>query len=505
MKTFLTTGILLLVLTGLPSEVAAQKNALLDRNYWKTQPAIQDIRQKIAEGNSPTELNTHHFDATVYAILENNPLETIRFLIAQGNDLNKMTHDARTYLFWAAYTGNTQLMKYLVAEGARTDLTDQHGYTLLMFAAATGQENTEVYDYCIQLGADLATETDRSGRNALLACASAMKSFETLEYFLGKGLDIHSKDTDGNGVFHQAVKTGNEAFVKKLISEYGVDYRENKTTNENAILFASRRFSRSGEETPLSFYLYLESLGLDPAIVSVKGNTVLHNLALRSKNMELFQHFLQKGADPNAVDEEGNNPLILAAANNTQEVIGLLLKATKDVNHSNKEGYTALTQAIRQNSMEVAKFLYEQGSSITFRDGKGYDLGYHLVDAYRPGNLEEFRTKMAFLESHGYHPRDLQKDGSSLLHHAISKNDLDLVKELVTQGVPINQKDASGQTALHLAAMQSQDAAMLHYLVDAGADKSITTEFDESVYDLASQNEILSQNKVNLEFLKSGI
>jgi uncharacterized protein len=39
-------------------------------------------------------------------------------------------------------------------------------------------------------------------------------------------------------------------------------------------------------------------------------------------------------------------------------------------------------------------------------------------------------------------------------------------------------------------------------LISIGADKSITTDFEESVYDLASENELLTQRNIKIDFLK---
>ena len=51
-----------------------------------------------------------------------------------------------------------------------------------------------------------------------------------------------------------------------------------------------------------------------------------------------------------------------------------------------------------------------------------------------------------------------------------------------------------------MAAMQSESDVSLKYLVANGADKKIKTDFDESVFDLVNNNELLKS--INLDFLK---
>ncbi|MEM6734807.1 MAG: ankyrin repeat domain-containing protein [Bacteroidota bacterium] len=478
-------------------------NIFHDRKFWKAQPSLEEIKSKIAEGNSPIELTEHNFDAISYAILEKNPIETVKLLLDHdGNGVNKLTHDARTYIFWAAYKGDLDLMKFLVKKGANTNIVDQHGYSLFMFAAVTGQENQAIYDYIAELGADVISEKDRQGRNALLAYAGRTKTGKMVEYFLDKGLDIHSVDENGNGIFNHAAKTGNQAFMERLINEYGVDIRKNAETNENAILFASTRYGYSDEETGRTFYEYLEGLGLDPTIVSKEGKNALHNLAFRTDNKEVFEYFLSKEVDVNQIDEEGNNVLINASAKRNKEIISLIQKSTDDINLQNKDGISSFTRALKYNKLEVAKYLESKGADVKVIDKKGYDLGYHLVDAHQ--NMETFIDKMDYLVSLDYDPLSTQKDGSTLLHAAIDKQNVELLKYLVELGININVKDNNGQTVLHYAAMQVDDDELLKYLIEAGADKNMTTEFDESAYDLAKANELLSEKNTNIDFLRTG-
>ncbi|MEM6525581.1 MAG: ankyrin repeat domain-containing protein [Bacteroidota bacterium] len=481
---------------------AQEGNILLDRKFWRSSPSLEEVKSKVAEGHSPIAMTSANFDAIGYAILEKAPMETIKYLLKQGNDVNKLTHDARTYIFWAAYKDNIELMEYFVSIGAKTDLIDQHGYSLLTFAAVTGQENEKLYDYILELGGDISEEKDRSGRNSLLAYASSMKTGSMIDYFIDKGLDIHSVDKDGNGIFNQAARTGNMELMELLKNKYSVSTKKNEKTNENAILFASTRFSRSGDETGLAFYDYLEGLGLDPKIVSNEGNTVLQNLAYRSNNIEAFKYFLDKGVDPNQVNSEGNNALINASSRRGMDIISLLVDQTEDINHQNKEGYSAFTRALKYNKMEIAKFLESQGADTKVMDANGHNLVYHIVDAYR-GDLDNFKEKLEYLKSLGHDPMATQKDGSTLLHAAINKEDHSLLKFFVDMGIDVNAKDADGHTILHYAAMQSGDESTLKYLLSAGADKSITTEFDESVYDLAQANELLKENQTDIDFLRT--
>ena len=66
----------------------------------------------------------------------------------------------------------------------------------------------------------------------------------------------------------------------------------------------------------------------------------------------------------------------------------------------------------------------------------------------------------------------------------------------------LNQKNEEGLTPIHLAAMKATDTEILKFLMEKGADITIKTDYDESVFDLAYENELLQKQNKNLNFLK---
>jgi len=490
-------GIATLILSTASMAQGGRENPFMDRDYWAAHPSLADIDAKIAEGHSVTEANRSGYDPTTFAIFGGNPVATVNHLIEKGNDVNKRTHDSRTYIFWAASRGDLALMKYLVEIGARTDLKDSHGYSLAQFTAASGQSNPKVYDFLIENGADLKNEKDHDGRNVLLVAAPRVKNLDLIDYFIGKGLRLNTTDNHGNGLFNIAAQGGNIDVLKALVAR-GVSTEKNPRTNENAILFASR--GGRGSSNGLAVFQYLEGLGLEPNITSTDGVTPLHNLSRSADDLAIYQYFVDKGVNPNAVDKEGNTPLLNAASRNKQEVVSYLAEQTADINHTNNEGHAALTLAVQNNSASVVAYLIAKGAQTNILDKKGNNLAYYLFDTR--GNPRDFDEKVAALREAGFDFKKRQADNSTIWHLAIAKNNLDLLKKVQGFGADINAKDEQGNTVLHYAAMKSSDAETIKFLIANGADIKSTTEFGETAYDLAQENELLSQNNVSLEFLK---
>jgi uncharacterized protein len=472
----------------------SQENIFLKREFWDTKPSIETINLKIKEGNDIAEATSSNFDGVVYAILQEAPNTSIEYAISkEGNDVNKLTHDGRTYIFWAAYKGNVELMQHLISKGAKTNLTDDKGSTIMNFAALSGQKNTKVYYVCLANGADLKKDLTPYGANALLLAAPFDTDFSLINYFTSKGLDLNSVDANGNGIFNYVAKTGNVTLLNQLL-EKGVKF------DDNAMILASQG-TRSSTNT-LEFFQYLEGLGIQPNAISKDGTTALHALASRVKDQKLLGYFIEKGVDINQADNNGTTAFMNAVNRNKLEVITFLSYYLKDINAKNNKGETALSLAVANNMPEIVEFLIGKNADVNVLDANGNHLGYYLLQYYNSKNKDAFEAKLALLQSKGLDVALAQKNGNTLYHLALDKNDLELLKRVQQFDIDINAKNNEGLTALHKAAMKASDAEVLKYLISIGADKSITTDFEESVYDLASENELLTQRNIKIDFLK---
>ena len=500
MKSIKTSFLLIALILGSTTILAQKSNVFLDRSFWKKNPSIKTINTKINEVNDPSALNKYYFDAVTYAILEKVDNETIKYLINyKGNDVNKLTHDGRTYIFWAAYKNNLEMMEYLVSEGAKTDIIDSHGYSLLNFAAVTGNENTNIYDFCFENGADLKKEKNHDGATALLLVAPSSTNYKILEYFISKGASLDTKDNNGNGIFNYTAKGGNIALMKTLIKK-GVSY--NQLNNEDANAMISASIGTRSIKNKLETYTYLESLGIKPNITTKTGTTPLHSISKRVKDVKIYNYFLSKGVDVNQVDKNGNNAIMLASYRNDLEVIKLLKNETANINSKNKKGNSALTNAVQGNTSKIIDFLIKNNADINVLDKKGNNIGYYLVKSYNDKKTEEFKLKLNTLTKNGFNIKKNQQNGNTLFHLALEKKSINLLKEINDLGININAKNKDGLTVLHKAVMIAQNETIIKYLLSIKADKNIKTDFNESVYELASENEILEQNKIDISFLK---
>ena len=472
------------------SSMFAQKsNIFHDRDFWKTNPSIKLIDEKSSQWNNISELNSNAFDAVVYAILENTDTKTIKHLLSkEGNGVNKKTHDGRTYIFWAAYKNNLELMKYLVSKDAKTNIIDDHGYTILNFAASTGQTNTKIYDYLIKMAANIKTDKNRKGANVLLLVAPYLENYSLVSYLLSKGASIKDKDNNGNGIFEYAAKGGNISLLKTLIDK-GVQ------KGENTMIFASQGLRR--KKNTLQTYKFLESVGVKTNCVDKEGKNPLHAIAYNGKDLETYTYFISKGVNVNLQDNKGQTPFMNAANNNTLEIIKFLSKKVTNINLKNKKGHSALTMAVKRNTKDVLQFLLDKGAKIDTKDIDGNTLSYYLMNTFK---TPEFEDKLSILKQNGLVINKLQHSKNTLLHIAVTQDNLALLKRLNSFNIDVNAENKHQLSALQIAAMETKSILILEYLISIGANKNIKTAFNETIYDLASENELLKNS--NIHFLK---
>lgn len=481
------------------TSLAQERNIFHDRSFWNENPSLDSVKDKIASGNDPVSFNNNGFDATTNAILANADDDVIKYLLTiEGNSVDKRTHDSRIYLHWAALSGKKEIMKSLLKNGASLTALDSRGNSPITYAANSGQTDTEVYDIFIENGVNLSQAKNQDEANVLLLIAPFLEDEKEMDYFISKGIDLNSTDKDGNGIFNYAARKGNLHLLKQLVKKR-VDYNSLNKAEGNAFMFAAQ--GTRGFNNSLPVYEYLKSIGLEPNIVTKDGSTPLHRIAFSNTDPAIFNLFLKAGASVDQKDADGNTPFLNAASRNDLDIVKLLSKDLKNIDAKNNDGQTALMLAYKSNSPEVVEFLLQKDSDLTLKDVSGNTISYYLLQSFNAKKPEDYETKLKILQKKGVEINTVQADGNTLYHLAAKEDDLDLLKRLAAFKIPVNATNDEGMTALHQAALKANNDEVMKYLISLGADKNAKTDFEETAYDLASENETLQKQKVELKFL----
>ncbi|XP_013141537.1 PREDICTED: SH3 and multiple ankyrin repeat domains protein 3 [Papilio polytes] len=165
-----------------------------------------------------------------------------------------------------------------------------------------------------------------------------------------------------------------------------------------------------------------------------------------------------KGLDPNFhCQDTGETPLTVAAGiKSPAKVLIALVNGGALLDYRTKDGSTAMHRAIEKNSLEAVKTLLELGASPNYKDSKGLTPLYLSVTN---------KTDPLLCET--------------LLHdHAtIGATDLQGWQE-------VHQRNASGNTPLHVCAVNAQDSCA-RQLLFRGCDKESLNFANQTPYQVA--------------------
>ncbi|XP_070000625.1 transient receptor potential cation channel subfamily A member 1-like [Penaeus vannamei] len=270
-----------------------------------------------------------------------------------------MTTDAQgmTPLHCAAMFNHSELVAFILEQGASIDAIDRKGRSPLLLAAAHGGWLT--IDVLLSHGADV-TLRDMSGRNLVHVVVMNGESVcKLLALVQDKDKQMKSKllsllnerDSKGWTPLHYASKGGRLCSLYFLLS-LGACVRVRDQQNENPLHFAAKlgRYNTVKKllESEDGFFILNQW--------NSEGKTALH-LASQAGHARVVQLLLSKGALLHR-DHQGRTPLHLAAeGGHTRAITAILAIHAHTLNQRDKDGNTALHLAVRANMPEVVTHL----------------------------------------------------------------------------------------------------------------------------------------------------
>lgn len=164
--------------------------------------------------------------------------KNIQLLLDKGIPVDirgKNNFEGQTALMSAANSNHLDTIKFLISCGANINATRNSGLTALMVASQTGSE--KVVEYLIKNGADINLIAD-DGCNAFIY-ASQYGNVPCAALLLDAGADINHMDKDGTAL-HNATREGKYDSVKFLL-EKGIDYKLKNPAGETALDIAKKK------------------------------------------------------------------------------------------------------------------------------------------------------------------------------------------------------------------------------------------------------------------------
>jgi hypothetical protein len=181
--------------------------------------------------------------------------------------------------------------------------------------------------------------------------------------FISGGMNIESKNADGDTVLTASAAQGNAKIVSLLLKR-GADVNAKGRNNWTAFLLALK-----GEQRDVADALLAEPK-LDLKAETPEGQEALM-LAVWHDRPEVVRTLLQRGSDINHQDKDGDTALHGAAGHGSVQILQMLLDAGANPNIKNKLGGTALMWAASFGEGESVQLLLRKGADPRIKDVDG--------------------------------------------------------------------------------------------------------------------------------------
>ncbi|XP_069777339.1 transient receptor potential cation channel subfamily A member 1-like [Narcine bancroftii] len=200
-------------------------------------------------------------------------------------------------------------------------------------------------------------------------------------------------------------------------------------------------------------------------VIDCNGNTPLH-WAAEKNEAQVVQVLLDKGANPNILNNTQFTPLHLAVALNHNAVVkALALHRSTDLNLEGDLKNTPLMLACSRDNSEGLSILVKHGALLCKQNRLGR---FPIHEAAFAGATKTLEIIIQKGEEQGYsrekHTNFLDEGLHTPLHLALLGGNLGTIKSCIDNGAKIDLQEKDKSTALHFACLQGAFEAVKYML-----------------------------------------
>ncbi|XP_050050416.2 uncharacterized protein Prosap isoform X1 [Dermacentor andersoni] len=200
-----------------------------------------------------------------------------------------------------------------------------------------------------------------------------------------------------------------------------------------------------------------------------------------NSNVDKISKLCTRGLDPNfhCPDTGAETPLTLAAGlKSPSKVIIALVNGGALLDYRTKDGRTALHRAVEKNNLEALKTLLDLGASPNYKDARGLTPLYYTVlwnaDPQLAETLLHDHATLGVADPQGWQE----------VHQACKHGLVQHLEQLLFYGADMNARNASGNTPLHVCAVNDRESCA-RVLLFRGADPAALNYANQNPYQVA--------------------
>jgi len=225
---------------------------------------------------------------------------------------------------------------------------------------------TFVFSLLISNNLPAQTTTQEEVDDKMVQKILLSQNVDELEYLINQGLDVNSRDADGNTMLYFVLINNNDLLMARKLIEAGADVNLPSSDGITPILVAT---SKANELQLRKAMFNSMEIDVQKEIANAKLNEEIEYEMNRA--IAMLQMLIENGADVNQETPLGT-PLMSASTSDwNADMVDILLKSGAKINQQDKNGRTALFYAQIFNCNEILKMLLQAGADITIKDKNG--------------------------------------------------------------------------------------------------------------------------------------